>query len=193
MHEPGSPQSTSRTEISDDGLSNRDRIGIVESPSGDVEMLLDRVQRGQGPPIWLFSSSTLQEIPRLYDEIQPPWIERYMPEWLRANRWLSLPLYRWIAILLLIPLFFGLAALSTRGLTRCAQSVVPPPHAGAERPQGAKRGAVALAGSRPVFLQRVVSESHARHAALLESCGRDVDGPGPQLARDTPAGCRGES
>jgi len=102
----------------DDGLSNRDRIGIVESPSGDVEMLLDRVQRGQGPPIWLFSSRTLQEIPRLYDEIQPPWIERYIPEWLRANRWLSLPLYRWIAIFVLIPLLFGLAALSTRGLTR---------------------------------------------------------------------------
>ena len=102
----------------DDGSSDRDRIGTVDSPSGDVEMLLDRVQRGQAPPIWLFSSSTLQEIPRLYDEIQPPWIERYVPEWLRANRWLSIPLYRWIAILLLIPLFFGSAALSTRGLTR---------------------------------------------------------------------------
>ena len=41
-----------------------------------------------------------------------------VPEWLRANRWLSLPIYRWIAIFLLIPLLFGLAALSTRGLTR---------------------------------------------------------------------------
>ena len=64
----------------DDGLPNRDRIGLVESPAGNVEMLLDRVQRGQGSPIWLFSSSTLQEIPRLYDEVQPPWIERYVPE-----------------------------------------------------------------------------------------------------------------
>ncbi len=49
-----------------DGLTNRDRIGLVESPSGNVEMFLDRVQRGQGNSIWLFSSSTLQEIPRLY-------------------------------------------------------------------------------------------------------------------------------
>ena len=101
----------------DDGLTNRDRIGLVESPSGNVEMFLDRVQRGQGNPIWLFSSSTLQEIPRLYDEVQPPWIERYVPERLRTIRWLSLPLYRWIAILLFIPLIFGLAALSTRALT----------------------------------------------------------------------------
>ena len=30
----------------DDGLTTRDRIGVVESPSGDVEIFLDRVQRG---------------------------------------------------------------------------------------------------------------------------------------------------
>ena len=83
------------------GFTSRDRIGLVESPSGNVEMFLDRVQRGQGDPIWLFSSSTLQEIPRLYDEVQPPWIERYVPERLRTIQWLSVPLYRWIAILLL--------------------------------------------------------------------------------------------
>ena len=41
----------------------------------------------------------------------------YVPERLRTIRWLSLPLYRWIAILLVIPLVFGFAALSTRALT----------------------------------------------------------------------------
>ncbi len=100
-----------------DGLTNRDRIGLVESPSGNVEMFLDRVQRGQNNFIWLFSSTTLQDIPRLYDEVQPPWIERYVPERLRTLQWLSLPLYRWIGILLLIPLVWGLAALCTRALT----------------------------------------------------------------------------
>jgi MscS family membrane protein len=101
----------------DDGLINRDRIGLVESPSGNVEMFLDRVQRGQANPIWLFSSSMLQEIPRLYDEIHSPWIERHVPEPLRTTRWLSLPLYQWIAVLLLIPLIFGVGALFTRALT----------------------------------------------------------------------------
>ena len=100
-----------------DGLTNRDRIGLVESPSGNVEMFLDRVQRGQGNPIWLFSSSMLPEIPRLYDEVEPPWIERYLPDRLLTIRWLSVPLYRWIAILLSIPLIFALTALSTRALT----------------------------------------------------------------------------
>ena len=101
----------------DDGLTNRDRIGVVESPSGDAEIFLDRVQRGQDPAIWLFASSSLQEIPRLYEELQPPWFERYVPERMRTIRLLSLPLYRWIAFLLLIPLVFAISALSTRALT----------------------------------------------------------------------------
>ena len=100
-----------------DGLTDRDLIGLVESPSGNVEMSLDRVQRGQDPAIWLFASTTLQQIPRLYDELQPLSIERYVPETLRTIRWLSVPLYRWIAFLVAIPLIFGLAALSTRALT----------------------------------------------------------------------------
>ena len=104
----------------DDGLTNRDRIGAVASESGSVDLFLDRVQRGQGDPIWLVSSSALREIPRLYDEIQPPWIEQYLPEWLRAVQWLSLPLYRWIILLLLVPLIFLLAAVSTRALSRVA-------------------------------------------------------------------------
>ncbi len=43
--------------------------------------------------------------------------KRYVPERMRTIRFLSLPLYRWIAILLVIPLVFVISALSTRVLT----------------------------------------------------------------------------
>ena len=99
-----------------DGRVNRDRLGSVESPSGSVELFLDRVRRGENS-IWLFSSSTLQEIPRLYDEVHPLWIERYVPQWLSTTQLLSLPLYRWILILLFIPLLFVVAALCTRAFS----------------------------------------------------------------------------
>ncbi len=99
-----------------DGLTDRDRIGVVESSSGSVEVFLDRVQRGRGAPLWLFSSITLQEIPRVYDELEPARIEQYVPDSLRTTRWLSLPLYRWIGLLLFIPLVLGLATLCIRVL-----------------------------------------------------------------------------
>ena len=159
-----------------DGLTDRDRIGLVESPSGNVEIFLDRVQRGQGAPIWLFSSSTLQEIPRLYDELEPPWIERYVPEPLRTTRWLSLPLYRWIGFLLFIPLIFGLAMLSTRALTVLLRSVVPPPRANHDyRSRADAVGTSAPAGSRLALLRGFVRRPQPRHSALLDSCGRDPD------------------
>jgi MscS family membrane protein len=99
-----------------DGLTSRDRIGTVEGGGGNVDLFLDRVQRGQGDPIWLVSAVTLREIPALFDEIQPPWIERHVPSPLRIQLW-SIALYRWIAVLLLIPVVFGIAALATRALT----------------------------------------------------------------------------
>ena len=98
-----------------DGLpTDRDRIGLVESVPGNVDVFVDRVQRGKNDPIWLFSSDTLQRIPQLYEEVQPPWIEQYLPEPLLTVRWLSVPLYRWLVVLLFIPLFFALSALASR-------------------------------------------------------------------------------
>ena len=34
---------------------NRDLVGVANTSSGKVEIWLDRVQRGDNPPIWLFS------------------------------------------------------------------------------------------------------------------------------------------
>src|SRR4030095_11080618 len=74
----------------EDGLGpNLDRLGIIPSDSGNVELLLDRVQLGKDRPIWLFSRETLQEVPRLYDEVEPIWFEQYIPEPLRTRRLLS--------------------------------------------------------------------------------------------------------
>ncbi len=98
-----------------DGLrTNRDRIGLVESASSNVEVFVDRVQRGQDEPIWLFSSDTLHRIPELYEEVQPPWVEQFLPGALLTVRWLSVPLYRWISVLLFIPLVFALSAWASR-------------------------------------------------------------------------------
>ena len=44
----------------DDGLTNRDRVGAVDSETGRVDVFLDRVERGPGAPIWLIAASTLR-------------------------------------------------------------------------------------------------------------------------------------
>ncbi|HEU0007213.1 MAG TPA: mechanosensitive ion channel family protein [Terriglobia bacterium] len=102
----------------DDGLRpNRDLLGIIPSDLGNVDVLLDRVQRGKDRPIWLFSSESLQEVPRLYGELEETWFERYVPEQLRTRRLFFIPLYQWIEALLGLPLILGLASILTRILT----------------------------------------------------------------------------
>jgi MscS family membrane protein len=102
----------------EDGLRpNRDLLGTIPSDSGNVDVLLDRVQRGKDRPIWLFSAESLHEVPRLYGELEETWVERYVPGPLRTRRWLSIPLYQWIEALLALPLILGLASILTRILT----------------------------------------------------------------------------
>jgi MscS family membrane protein len=86
--------------------SNRARVGFVDTAAGNIEVVLNRVQRGPDAAIWLFSSDILQKIPAAYAEVEPLPIEAYVPAPLRTARWLSIPLYRWIGIILSIPLMF---------------------------------------------------------------------------------------
>jgi MscS family membrane protein len=113
----------------EDGLrTNLDLLGVFPSDSGTVDILLDRVQRGKDRPIWLFSRESLQEVPRLYDEVQPIWFEQYIPESLRTRKWLSIPLYQWIEGLLGLSLILGLASILTRILKAfSARSATPSP------------------------------------------------------------------
>jgi MscS family membrane protein len=100
-----------------DGLrENRDRAGNVVTSFGRLDILLDRVQRATGPPIWLFSSETLQSVPRAFDEINAPDVERFFPRPLREVKLLSLPLWRWFLIFVAVGLAIVLASLATRAL-----------------------------------------------------------------------------
>ena len=93
---------------------SRDLLGVIPSASGDAEIFLDRVQRGKARPLWLISSESLQEVRRLYDEVQPIWLEQYLPEALRSRRWFSIPLYRWIGTLLAVVLILAVGSALTR-------------------------------------------------------------------------------
>ena len=102
----------------DDSLPpSRERVGTVKTPSGSLDILLERVERGNGPPLWLFSAETLKNVPETYKELDVRTIEPYLPK-LLVNTWvLWFPLWMWFLFLLVIPVLFGLSLLVTRLLT----------------------------------------------------------------------------
>jgi len=102
----------------DDNLpSSKERVGTVKTPSGSLDILLERVERGNSQPVWLFSAETLKNVPEIYKEPDVRTIEPYLPKFLVNTWFLWFPLWKWILALLLIPLLFGLSILVTRLFT----------------------------------------------------------------------------
>lgn len=95
---------------------SRERVGTVKTPKGEIEVLLDQVQRPQEPVVWLFSQETLRQVPAAYASMQHKNYEDYFPGWSRQITFLSVPLWRWAVILLTVVLQLLIAALLTRGL-----------------------------------------------------------------------------
>ncbi len=100
--------------LNDNLEMTREKIGVVRTPSGDVDILLDRVQRKQEPAIWLFSADTLKQIPGAYAHLQRQHFARYLPEALRRIEFLGLPLWRWLFIVIAILLAILLSTVVTR-------------------------------------------------------------------------------
>ena len=125
----------------DDGLPlNRELVGKIEIGDNALEILLDRVKRGNNPPIWLFSAETLLNLGELpKEEPYVSIIERHLPATLVENSLLGIALYRWV----LVPstlLGLALAAWMATGLLApLAQRHVRP-----ETPWGAALGSASF-------------------------------------------------
>jgi len=89
-------------------------VGTIKTNSGEVEIIVERVDRGKEGLLWLFSTETLNAIPRLYEEIDTFAVESYLPEFLVTTLVGQIPLFAWLALLLGIPLVYLLSGLLNR-------------------------------------------------------------------------------
>ena len=106
----------------DDGLPPDEEK--ISSNLGGVDtfpILLVRSEDEQGRKLWYFSRVTLESVPKGYDSLTFPTLEKQLPPYLVEHRLLSLPLWQWLAILLFIPLSFLLARLATKALEKLTQ------------------------------------------------------------------------
>jgi MscS family membrane protein len=103
-------------DVKDNLPLNEERIGKVETETGTVDVMLERVQRGNDPPIWLFAAKTLKYVPDIYEQVEISWIERHIPAPLAQFHVLKLPLWRWLLLFAVILLAFLLAWALTRAM-----------------------------------------------------------------------------
>ncbi|HET6488661.1 MAG TPA: mechanosensitive ion channel family protein [Syntrophales bacterium] len=90
-----------------DGLpANREIVYVVKTKGGEHKILLERVQKENNPPVWLFSSESLKSVPQIYDEIDIPWLEKKLPPIFTENVLAGFPIYRWFIAILVLPFAF---------------------------------------------------------------------------------------
>ncbi|HSZ63018.1 MAG TPA: mechanosensitive ion channel family protein [Terriglobales bacterium] len=89
---------------------DEDLVGTISTSEGDLDILVERIDRGKLGKAWLFSRKTLKSIPGVYDELSTPAVEKFLPEFLVKKRLASIPLFEWLALLgvLLLFVLFGL-------------------------------------------------------------------------------------
>ena len=96
---------------------DKELVGTIRSDRGNVDIFLERVDRENSGPVWLFSSETLNSIPDLYAESAGLPVETVLPEWSVNNRFAGIPLFEWLAVLLGIPFFYFFTVLLNRLLS----------------------------------------------------------------------------
>ena len=88
----------------DDGLpANQELLAGVREGAGAFSILLVRLDDERGGKVWLFSRKSLDTIPEAYDSLQFSEVAKKLPPVLTKNRFLYMPLWQWLAILLALP------------------------------------------------------------------------------------------
>jgi len=83
----------------DDGIpSYRDRVCRIKTPDKEVDILLQRVPRGDGISIWKFSSTTVSQIPQLYKYFGYGYFERYLPSAFFDLEFMGIEAWMWISM-----------------------------------------------------------------------------------------------
>jgi len=78
-------------------------VGGTRGLSESFPIYLVHNEIGHGAKGWLISRQTLEQVPEVYDSLRFPQLEKRLPYVLVKTRFLSMPLWQWIFIVLLAP------------------------------------------------------------------------------------------
>lgn len=92
---------------------DEDLVGTIPTANGDLDIRVERVDRGKGGKVWLFSRATLQSIPIVFEELGTPAVDKILPEFLVKTRLATIPLFEWLAVLC-VPALYLLTGLLGR-------------------------------------------------------------------------------
>jgi MscS family membrane protein len=113
-------------EATNPATPNQEVVGNIDTESGKLDIVLERVKRvGEPAPIWLFSQKTLAAIPAVYEEISTDRWSSRLPKVLTATKIRGLRLFDLMAMLIGLPVVYLLTVMVNWGLRRLARGAAP--------------------------------------------------------------------
>jgi MscS family membrane protein len=95
---------------------DQDLIGTISTSQGDLDILVERIDRGKLGKIWLFSRNTLEKIPDVFPEVRMPTVETVLPEFLVETKLAKVPLFEWLALFIGLPFLYFLTGVLDRAI-----------------------------------------------------------------------------
>jgi MscS family membrane protein len=111
-----SPEGSRREPLKPD----EDLVGVIQTANGNLDILVERVDRGKVGKVWLFSRKTLASIPDAFQELSDSSLERFLPDFLVATRVADIPLFELVALFVGMPFLYWLTGLLNRILSVAA-------------------------------------------------------------------------
>jgi MscS family membrane protein len=96
---------------------DEDLVGTIETTRGELNIMVERVDRGKAGKVWLFSRQTLPSIPDVFQELTTPPLEQFLPEFMVSIRLGEIPLFEWLALFIGMPLLYVATGLLSRALS----------------------------------------------------------------------------
>jgi MscS family membrane protein len=87
---------------------DEDLVGVIQTANGDLDILVERIDRGKAGKVWLFSRKTLASIPDAFQELNDSALGRFLPNFMIATRVAEIPLYEFVALFLGMPFLYWL-------------------------------------------------------------------------------------
>lgn len=78
-------------------------VGGTRGLSESFPLYLVHAEVARGVKVWLISRQTLDQVPEVYDSLRFPQLEKRLPKFLVKTRFLGMPLWQWLAIVLFAP------------------------------------------------------------------------------------------
>jgi len=95
---------------------DEDVVGTITTADCQLDIVLERVDRGKLGKVWLFSGKTLASIPKVFRELNAP-AEEILPEFMVNTRLLGVPIFQWLALFVGLPLLYVATGLMGRILS----------------------------------------------------------------------------